>query len=357
VGADTCFREAVSHARTAGDDGLAEFALLQVAAMSDKRTDLGQQAGLLQRLGGGAADPRLKLLAERNAGLRAMREGEFAAGRRHLEEAFRQGQELPEVIGDGMSLSAMRMLFLLADGQIDEAERCLAAVDDAFLAAQRRGEVELLAAVPPYLEMWHGVMSIGRGDHDDADLRLSRARELFLEAGATLNAAVVGALHGILIQQCGSASDAVGHLVPAVLALRSELITLPSSAERAAFRDTYHKMADIAIRAVAATGDHRLVAELLEELQAQSIPRPPADGDKSLSLNSLVFDLAGSAAPMPARTGEWVRADAEQETLLAGSARIRMPWGSIALEPYHEEADRYGAHVVGETMVQLAILR
>ena len=355
VGADRCFREAVNRAREAGDDGLVEFALLQLAAVSGTRVGLDQQAGLLERLGGGAAEPRLGLLAERNAGMRAMREGEFAQARRYLEDAFQQAQELPDIVKDDMSLHAGRMLSLLAMGRTDEAATCLAAVDDAFLAAQRRGEAELMAAVPPYLEMWHGVLSVARGAHDDAALRLGRAYELFQEAGATLSAAVVSALRGVLAQHRSDASAAAGHLVPAVLAMRSELVTLPSSAERAAFRRAYHNVAELALRAVAATGDHQLLAELLEELQAQSIPLPPAKGTDSLSLNSLVFDLASSSLGS-AHAGQVVRADAEQETALAASGRIRMPWGGIALAPYHEDARRYGEHVVGDSTVLLTVL-
>lgn len=358
VGADRCFRECLERARRAGDDEIAEFALLQLLAIAPQRLGPDVPIEPLRRLGGEISDPRIELLAHRNAGMRAMRAGDFAAAHRHLEQASELSRDVPGAVDDGMSLNGMRMVAFLAEGRFGDAELCLRAIDDGLRDAQRRGEAELVAAAPPYLDMWHSLMSITRGDHDEAARGLDRAREQFHAAGATMNAVVTSTLLGVHALHRGGAATSVGHLVPAALAARSELVTLPSSAERAAFRNSYPLIVEVAIRAVATTGDQQLMAELLEELHAQSMPLPPVSGAENRSLSSLMFGLAvGLISPGVAEPGRESRTEAEQDTLLAPSARIRMPWGTIALEQYHDSARRYGTHVVDSTTVTLAVLR
>ena len=147
-----------------------------------------------------------------------------------------------------------------------------------------------------------------------------------------------------------------------VLAVRAALISLelhrqvrlglPSSVERAAFDlQTGQDPARAAYRAVERLNDQRVIAELIEYRLAQSMPVAPATATPErqsleqaarLLEDNDIPDVSANWGPCdPASTNRAPTPQHPQDDdiLIARPARVRMPWGEIALQSYLDSSE------------------
>lgn len=264
---------------------------------------------------------------------------------------FRDGGDVPKDPVPGGLPAAVHALMVeslaastaLERGDPAPARRCAAAIE-TYLATTGptvfRGAVRGLEAVL-------GLLGAGLAAHDRgraaAPAELERVEARLLATGSGMAAARVALQRGRLLLDLGDLVTAADVLLPAVLALDAVRFDLDGADRRREWSAVVRDGLAATYRALASLGRTRQLAELLEVVRANAVPVPVGSGGPP-SLGSLldppVDPPGGTVAPIPGAALAGAGIDTAR-TVLARPARLRTPWGTLALEEALEEARRY----------------
>jgi hypothetical protein len=274
-------------------------------------------------------------------GLRLANQGSVAEGVAALDEASRLYAE-----ADGVDQA-------VAVAGIAGLVRAIAGDRAAGVAAMRRLEVHqaqhattrsgrVMVAMASGMLRW-GMATLA-GDRGAALLAQERTEEALLEQQAGLPAAHLAAVRGQDLLAAGRSAEALRVVLPAVLAMDAHRCALPDARRRGMWAARVAAGFDTAYRAAAACGETRLLTELLEVGRGNAVPAPRPDDardDAMSALGDVVRPEPAAATPGVVRSGAAAAAVGTERTALGLPARIRTPWGSVALAEHLEEARRY----------------
>jgi hypothetical protein len=194
------------------------------------------------------------------------------------------------------------------------------------------------------------------GDDRARSTYLERQEELLIPY-ARLLAARTAVHRARLLQDTGRAEEALQVVLPAVLALDAVRFTLPDARRRHYWAIDVADGFDTALRAAAACGDARILAELIEVARGNAVPLPRVANsqDDAVSALSALLD-AGSTGTRPDTSanpvaGAIVVAEAEERTALGLPALLRTPWNTLALDEHLRCARRYHDLVRADVVV------
>ena len=231
--------------------------------------------------------------------------------------------------------------------------------NDSILERLERSVIDLrLRAKSPFLAEPHRVFAAaGRcfnaavfGDGLQALRRLQSLRDECLASGASTLALAVTTTAQDLASLLGDHETSLRMAAAVLDGFERYAGVLSSAADRARHDALVSKIIRDAFASAEAIRDYRAIAELIEVVRAQSIPvvplAPPTDQTPLSALMEAVDavsePMAGwvsessdaSAATLGQGGADQTRDEIDPVTLIGVPPRIRMPWGSIALEVY-----------------------
>jgi tetratricopeptide (TPR) repeat protein len=332
--ADAVLRRALAMAEQFDDQEMVAQLLGMLGASAEARFDHVAAGNLLGLAAEHVLDVDLPLAQDRQRLTALLFEGNLVEARSLAESIVERTMGTPRTRLDGLSALGILFLLLAAEGDVRTADHYVRMLEDLSESERATGESLSDSGIKWMLPLLRAFAAMARGEMQTSQRILLARHDELLHDGAGLMAARLAGVVGLIDFQTGHIWAAVDRLVPVTLALSRQLAMLPSSAERSALRTQLQNGVRPTFEAVAATGDDRLLSELIEIVRSQSIPEPPHGLDAVPSVASLLRNL------FPGRgTGqvEW----AEQETNLRVPPLIVMPWGSVALGQLMPSAERY----------------
>ena len=248
---------------------------------------------------------------------------------------------------------ALDLMAAVQGDRDDEAIRRALARAEEFLRDPRSvlfgGAVLAVRATAALARSALAARTDGPGAAADA---LVEVETLLLESGSGVLAAQVALNRAGLLLEAGRARDALDVALPAVVAVDAVRCTLDDADRRRRWTDTVARGVAVAFRAAAATGAVTELAELIEVARGNGVP-VPRDGAAAL-------DELFTAGPQdaPGRPGGTTLSGAAAvggvtagRTALGLPARLRTPWGTVALAGALERGRRYRDPVRAATVV------
>ena len=240
-----------------------------------------------------------------------------------------------------------------ATGALAAADACLAAPPPAAGPA-------VLRLLRTHRELLRAAVAAARGDRRIAIAQLAGAEAEMLLAGSGMLAARAAVQRGRLLLASGDAAGALAAALPAALGLDAVRFTFADAGRRHRWAASAADGFALAYRAAVAAGRPAVVAELIEVARASGVPVPvegpatgiealladagrdslgPSPGDRSAG-QPAVGSMTGSAAGTAAGSGATALTD-HARTAIGPPARVRTPWGTVALAEALESARRY----------------
>jgi hypothetical protein len=225
-------------------------------------------------------------------------------------------------------INGYRAMMALRAAPVDASARRLAEHTVAALGDRLARLSPIQPEIPDLFRHLRAELARLDGDAEAAVALLADQEAAELAAGWGHLAAETAVRRAKLLLDLGRVEDAVEVAVPAVLALDAVRFELPEAARRHRSLpvDTalgYHT----AFAAAAACGEHRIIAELIEVVRGNAVPRPRTAIDRADAPTALY----GGVDPLAAAT----------RTLLPPPAAIRTPWQTVAVAEYLRQAERY----------------
>lgn len=234
---------------------------------------------------------------------------------------------------------------------VDAARTLLKHAKDAFQQAAENPE-GILAITPMQVMIDLIEMLFDTRDEPTTRASLRALLDRELDAGRTFLAAGVANAYAAAVATGPDKELAVRAALISLELHQQVRLGLPSSVERAAFDlQTGQEPARAAYRAVERLNDQRAIAELIEYRLAQSMPVAPATATPERQSLEHVARLLDDD-DVPDVSAIWERHDPasanrtpppprpqDDDILITRPARVRMPWGEIALQRYLDSSE------------------
>lgn len=341
--AEPAIRRALAMAEHLDDDELVAQLLEMLAASAQMRFDTDSASAIRDAVLGRLHGENSLVARDREQLMNHLVSNNVVAARHHAEQMVERWSGIPDARNDVVFALGLLVMF---DGVLRDAAAAAGRMQllEELIAAERgTGNLLGVYALEWMRPLIAAFAALAQGDQDRFGRILLERHDELLAAGSTMMAARVIGVLGLSEHWSGRPWSAIEWLLPANLGLLRQLSVLPSSAERAALRSQLQHAVAAMFEAVAATGDARLLSELIEAVRAQGVPDPVGEGSTD---NRSVSALLGSLLPGPAEVAPaWI----EQETMLPEPPLVVMPWGSVALERFVVAGERYVSARIAST--------
>ena len=365
---------------TAGDPVRAEPALRRALAGYERAGDAERaRACRLQLLtiahagepGGGPADkvirnrdwpdPDSAAVASLVEEHLAQREGRIDDAERHHARTRRlllEAGEPVKAVVHGIAHGTWR----LERGDHAGAARALAGADACLAEPPPGAPLVALRMVRNQRDLLRAALAAAQGDRHAAIVQLAAVEDALLAGGSRMLAAQTAVQRGRLLLAAGDPAEALTAALPAALALDAIRFTFADAGRRHRWGALASAGFALGFRAAVAAGRPRVLAELIEVARGAGVPVPvegPATGIESLLADATRDALAGTddattpgaagTTSVEAVSGPAALADPAR-TAIGLPARLRAPWGTIAVADALESARRYLDPVRAETV-------
>jgi len=266
--AEPTIRRALAMAEHLDDDALVTQLLGMLEAAAAMRFDAASSSAVLDALRGRLEGEHPSAVRDRERLMVLLATNDVVAARAHAEEMVERWAGIPAASDHVVFALGLLVILdgILRDGPA--AARRMAVLEGLIAAEQTTGHqfgVWALEWMRPVVEAF---VALAQGDND----RYSRVRrqrhDQLVGEGAGLGGSPAGGTLGLNEHWSGRPWSAIEWLLPANLGLLQQMSSLPSSAERAALRTQVRHGIAPRFAAVAATGDARLLSELIEAMRA-----------------------------------------------------------------------------------------
>jgi hypothetical protein len=288
------------------------------------------------------------------AARRAGRDADAIAGHARTKRLLQEADEPVKAVAQDIEYATWR----LARGDPEPVGPALAAAE-ACLAAPGPGTPQ------PALRMLATVVTLLRadlarrgGDLPAAVALLAGLERDLLSVGSGDQAARAAVSRMQLLTTLGRPAEALSAGLPAALALDALRFSFIDAERRRKWATVAAESLGAACRAAVLAGAHRVLAELLEVQRSGPIPRPQPG--ESTGLDALLAEASQeltAARSSSNRTSSTAVPGAAAllgagRTALGLPARIRTPWGSVALSDALVAAERYRRPVRAAAVVE-----
>lgn len=248
-------------------------------------------------------------------------------------------------------------------GDVVPAIRALSAAE-ACLATPPPGESRaILVSLGTQRSLLRVALADARGDHGAAISELGRLELDLLGAGSSTLAAQTAVERGRQLRKAGRPDEALDVALPAALALDAIRFTFADAGRRKRWGVIAASGFDVAFRAAVDAGRWRVLAELIEVARGAGVPTavesPPTGIEALLAETPRDLHLAAADAaalgPAPSAVPGAAAIGHPDRTSLGLPARLRTPWGTVALAEALQDGRRYLDPVRADTVIEWTV--